>query len=115
MLMTQLYISTKHSTQLPPGPIVNCLQELKIWMTSNLLKLNSNTTELMVVAPNSLPRKVGDLLLEVDGCSITRSPQPGCHPGPNTIIPVPHLERHKICILPPEEHRTTPIKRPLKP
>ena len=43
-------------------------------MTSNLLKLNSNKTELMVVAPRSLLRKVGDLLLEVDGCSITPSP-----------------------------------------
>ena len=71
---TQLYISTKPSTQLPPGPLINCLQELKTWMTSNLLKLNSNKTELMVVAPRSLLRKVGDLLLEVDGCSITPSP-----------------------------------------
>ena len=71
---TQLYISTKPSTQLPPGPLINCLQKLKTWMTSNLLKLNSNKTELMVVGPKSLLRKVGDLLLEVDGCSITPSP-----------------------------------------
>jgi hypothetical protein len=41
---TQLYISTKPSTQLPPGPLINCLQEQKTWMTSNLLKLNSNKT-----------------------------------------------------------------------
>ncbi|KAK5851958.1 hypothetical protein PBY51_023469 [Eleginops maclovinus] len=71
---TQLYISTKPSTLLPPGPLINCLQELKTWMTSNLLKLNSNQTELMVVAPKPLLRKVGDLLLEVDGCYITPSP-----------------------------------------
>ena len=71
---TQLYISTKPSTQFPPAPLINCLQDLKIWMTSNLLKLNSNKTELLVVAPKSLLRKVGDLLLEVDGCPITPSP-----------------------------------------
>ena len=43
-------------------------------MTSNHLKLNSNKTELMVVAPKSLLRKAGDLLLKVEGCSITPSP-----------------------------------------
>jgi len=30
-------------------------------MTTNLLKLNSNESELMVVAPARLLRKVGDL------------------------------------------------------
>ncbi|CAM4333501.1 unnamed protein product [Leuciscus chuanchicus] len=44
-------------------------------MTTNLLKLNSNKTELMVVAPAPLLRKVGDLALVVDGCSTCSSPE----------------------------------------
>ena len=70
---TQLYLSTKPSTQLPPQSLVNCLHAIKIWMSSNFLKLNSNKTELMVVAPKALLRKVGDLHLDVDGCSFSPS------------------------------------------
>ena len=44
-------------------------------MTTNVLKLNSNKTELMVVAPAPLLRKIGDLALVVDGCSISPSPE----------------------------------------
>ena len=42
-------------------------------MSSNLLKLDSNKTELMVVAPKALLQKVGDFLLDVDGSSISPS------------------------------------------
>ena len=74
---TQLYISTNPSSQLPPPSLVNCLRDIKTWMSTNLLKLNKNKTELMVVASKTLLREVGDLLLTVDGCSI----QPGRHSG----------------------------------
>ena len=70
---TQLYICTKPSAQLPPTPLTHCLRDIKSWMTENLLKLNSSKTELMVVAPAPLLRKVGDLHLDIDGCSITPS------------------------------------------
>ena len=70
---TQLYLSTSPSSQLPPQSLVNCLTEIKTWMTTNLLKLNSSKTELMVVAPKPLLQKVGHLLLDVDGSSITPS------------------------------------------
>uniref|UniRef100_A0A671VP79 Reverse transcriptase domain-containing protein n=1 Tax=Sparus aurata TaxID=8175 RepID=A0A671VP79_SPAAU len=70
---TQLYLCTKPSTQLPPQSLVNCLHDLKLWMTSNLPKLNTNKTELMIVASKALLHKVGDLLLDVGGCSISPS------------------------------------------
>ncbi|XP_037652407.1 uncharacterized protein LOC119504385 [Sebastes umbrosus] len=70
---TQLYLSTKPSTQLPPQSLVNCLHAIQIWMSFNFLKLNSNKTELMVVAPKALLRKVGDLHLDIDGCSFSPS------------------------------------------
>lgn len=70
----QLYISTEPSYHLPPQSLTNCLLEIKTWMTTNLLKLHSNKTELMVVAPKALLKKVGDLLLTIDGSTITPSP-----------------------------------------
>ena len=44
-------------------------------MTTNLLKLNSKKTELMVMGPKAQLEKVGDFLLQVDGCSISPSPE----------------------------------------
>lgn len=44
-------------------------------MTTNLLKLNSKKTELMVMGPKVHLQKVGDFLLQVDGCSISPSPE----------------------------------------
>ena len=55
--------------------LVNCLLEIKTWTSSILLKLNSNKTELMVVAPKTLVRKVGDFLLTIDGSTISPSPE----------------------------------------
>ncbi|XP_041958625.1 uncharacterized protein LOC121717966 [Alosa sapidissima] len=72
---TQLYVSTKPSSQLPPIQLNNCLHDIKTWMTNNLLKLNTNKTELMVVAPAPLLRKVGDLTLVIDGCPTSPSPK----------------------------------------
>ena len=70
---TQLYLCTKPSTQLSPRSLVNSLHDIKLWMTSNLLKLNTNKTELIVVSSKVLLQKVGDLLLDVDSCTIPRS------------------------------------------
>ena len=62
-------------SQLPPQSLINCLHDIKTWMSSNYLKLNSNKTELMVVAPKALLQKVGDFIVKVDGCSISPSPE----------------------------------------
>ncbi|XDV42481.1 hypothetical protein PO909_011136 [Leuciscus waleckii] len=72
---TQLYISTKPSTPLPPVPLINCLKDIKHWLDSNLLKLNQDKTELMVFAPLSLLKNVDDIILDVDGYSISASLQ----------------------------------------
>ncbi len=70
---TQLYLSTSPSTQLPPQSLINCLHEIKVWMTTNLLKLNSQKSDLMVVAPKTLLCKAYDLVLRVDGSCISLS------------------------------------------
>lgn len=51
------------------------LIETKNWMSLNLLKLNSYKTELMVVAPKVLLRKIGNLLLTVDDSFISPYPE----------------------------------------
>ena len=53
-----MYISTNPSSQLSPIQLNNFLQEIKTWMNSNPLKLNMSKTELMVVAPAPLLKKV---------------------------------------------------------
>lgn len=70
---TQIYLSTSPTTLLPPPAIVNCIQEIKTWLTTNLLQLNSKKTELMLMAPRALLRKIGDFILQIDGCSISPS------------------------------------------
>ena len=72
---TQIYLHTKPSAPLPPPSLIACLREIKDWMTTNFLKLNSNKTELMVVAPKSTLQKTGNLILSIDGCSICPSSQ----------------------------------------
>lgn len=75
---TQLYLS------FPPQSLVNCLHEIKVWMSFNLLRLNSNKTVLIVVAPNAFLQKVGDRFLDfwrLFYLPIPGNSQPGCHPG----------------------------------
>lgn len=43
---------------------------IKSWMSTNLLELNSNKTEVLVMVPKSLLKKVGDLVFIIGGCTI---------------------------------------------
>uniref|UniRef100_A0A8C6KRX0 Reverse transcriptase domain-containing protein n=1 Tax=Nothobranchius furzeri TaxID=105023 RepID=A0A8C6KRX0_NOTFU len=72
---TQLYVSSKPSSSLPPSSLTNCLSEIKDWFTSNFLKLNSDKTEMLLVCTKSLLSKIHSFTLPVDNSLVSPSPQ----------------------------------------
>uniref|UniRef100_A0A3P9L8G6 Reverse transcriptase domain-containing protein n=1 Tax=Oryzias latipes TaxID=8090 RepID=A0A3P9L8G6_ORYLA len=48
---TQIYIKTAPNSPAAPSHLTACLEEMKAWMNSNFLQLNSSKTEALVVGP----------------------------------------------------------------
>ncbi|KAK5907562.1 hypothetical protein CesoFtcFv8_005396 [Champsocephalus esox] len=68
-----VYISSKPNTALPPTSLTNCLQDIRSWMSRNLLKLNGSKTEaLLVGTKTTLPKTSSSPAsnLIIDGYSI---------------------------------------------
>ncbi len=53
---TQLYISTKPDETSKLSKLTECVKNIKDWMTSNFLLLNSDKTEILLIGPKTVHR-----------------------------------------------------------
>ncbi len=70
---TQLYVSTKPDSILPPVCLTNCLHEIKTWFSANFLKLNGSKTEVLLIGTNSILSSSCSFSLSIDGSSVSPS------------------------------------------
>ncbi len=70
---TQLYISTKPDETSKLSKLTVCVKNIKDWMTSNFLLLNSDKTVILLIGPKNSTQNLLDYNLQLDGCNVTSS------------------------------------------
>ncbi|ROI27659.1 putative RNA-directed DNA polymerase from transposon BS [Anabarilius grahami] len=70
---TQLYISSRPDETYQFAKLTECITDIKNWMTSNFLQLNSEKTEILIFGPKTSSRNNLEYCLTLDGCSVYRS------------------------------------------
>ena len=82
---TPTYISFKPSVPNSKSDCIagieKCIEEINIWMTQNLLKLNSDKTEFIPLGTRQQLSKVGDISLHICG---------------DTVIPLDHVRKSRL-------------------
>ncbi len=53
--------------------LTECVKNIKDWMTSNFLLLNSDKTEILLIGPKNSTQNLLDYNLQLDGCNVTSS------------------------------------------
>uniref|UniRef100_A0A8C1SEN9 Reverse transcriptase domain-containing protein n=1 Tax=Cyprinus carpio TaxID=7962 RepID=A0A8C1SEN9_CYPCA len=70
---TQLYISSRPGETYQFEKLTECIVDIKNWMTSNFLLLNSEKTEVLIIGPKSSACNDLERCLSLDGCSVNSS------------------------------------------
>ena len=89
---TQIYLSTNPPTTHPSPSLTPACLPLKIWMQQNVLKLNSDKTELLLIGSMSTLSRIHKPTLIIDGTTVSPSSQ-ACTLGV-TLDPTLSLESH---------------------
>ncbi|MDF4386599.1 reverse transcriptase family protein [Vibrio parahaemolyticus] len=73
---TQLYLSMKPEESNQLTKLHNCLKDIKTWMSTNFLMLNSDKTEVIVLGPKQLRDSLSDDIVSLDGIALaSKKPQ----------------------------------------
>ncbi len=67
---TQLYISLQPGETHQIEKVTECIVNIKNWMTSNFLLLNSEKTEVLIIGPKTPTCNNLEQCLTLDGCSV---------------------------------------------
>ncbi len=70
---TQLYISSRPGETHQIEKLMECIVDIKNWMTSNFLLLNSEKTEVLIIGPKTPTSNNLEHCLTLDGCSVDSS------------------------------------------
>ncbi len=70
---TQLYISSRPGETHQIEKLMECIVDIKNWMTSNFLLLNSEKTVVSIIGPKTLTCYNLENCLTLDGCSVNSS------------------------------------------
>ncbi len=70
---TQLYISPRLGETHQIEKLMECIVDIKNWMTSNFLLLNSEKTEVIIMGPKNHTSNNLEHCLTLDGCSLYSS------------------------------------------
>ncbi len=70
---TQLYISSRPGETHKFKKLTECIVDIKNWMTSNFLLLNSEKTEVLIIGPKTSACNNLEHCLTLDGCSVNSS------------------------------------------
>ena len=70
---TQLYISSRPGETYQFEKLTECIVDIKNWMTSNFLLLNSEKTEVLIIGPKNSACNNLERCLSLDGCSVNSS------------------------------------------
>ncbi len=70
---TQLYISSRPGETHQIEKLMECIVDIKNWMTSNFLLLNSEKTEVLITGPKTPTSNNLEHCLTLDGCSVNSS------------------------------------------
>ncbi len=73
MELLQLYISSRLGETHQIEKLMECIVDIKNWMTNNFLLLNSEKTEVLIIGPKNHKSNNLEHCLTLDGCSLDSS------------------------------------------